>query len=212
MGFNNAVAHSLDLRTRIVDAVDRGVGTISEIAALFGVNESFIYKLLRQRRERGDISPLPHGGGAQAKLNEDHLMILTDLVAQSPGATLEELRERMKKQARVEVSVTTICRALQSLGLSRKKKTIRAAEADPVERAKFAKEQKRLPVEKLVFVDEFGSNIVMTPTYARSPQGERAASQRTVQPREQHLDHRLTELERVRPDDEYRRRSRHASL
>jgi len=122
MGFNNAVAHSLDLRTRIVDAVDRGVGTISEIAALFGVNESFIYKLLRQRRERGDISPLPHGGGAQAKLNEDHLMILTDLVAQSPGATLEELRERMKKQARVEVSVTTICRALQALGLSRKQR------------------------------------------------------------------------------------------
>jgi transposase len=95
---------------------------MSEIAALFGVNESFIYKLLRQRRERGDISPLPHGGGAQAKLNEDHLMILTDLVAQSPGATLEELRERMKKQARVEVSVPTICRALQALGLSRKKR------------------------------------------------------------------------------------------
>jgi len=76
------MAYPLDLRTRIVDAVDRGVGTMSEIAALFGVNESFIYKLLRQRRERGDIGPLPHGGGAQVKLNEDHLMILTDLVAQ----------------------------------------------------------------------------------------------------------------------------------
>src|SRR5215468_5617117 len=98
----------IDLRTRIVDAVDRGLGTMSVIAALFGVNESFIYKLLRRRRERGDIAPLPRGGGAQAKLNEDHLMILTDLVAKSPGATLEELRERMKKQARVEVSVTTI--------------------------------------------------------------------------------------------------------
>jgi len=49
------------------------------------------------------------------------LIILTDLVAESPDVTLEELRERMKKQARVEVSVPTICRALQSLGLSRKK-------------------------------------------------------------------------------------------
>jgi len=88
---------------------------------LFGIHESFIYKLLRQKRERGDLAPLPHGGGAQAKLNEDNLMILTDLVAESPGATLDELREQMKKQARVEVSVPTICRALQSLGLSRKK-------------------------------------------------------------------------------------------
>ncbi len=88
---------------------------------MFGIHESFIYKLLRQKRERGDLAPLPHGGGAQAKLNEDNLMILTDLVAESPGATLDELREQMKKQARVEVSVPTICRALQSLGLSRKK-------------------------------------------------------------------------------------------
>ena len=54
------------------------------------------------------------------------------------------------------------------------KKTIRAAEADPVERAKFARQQKRLPVENLVFIDEFGSNLAMTPTHARSPQGERA--------------------------------------
>jgi len=115
------MAYRLDLRTRIVDVVDRGVGTMSEIAALFGVNESFIYKLLRQRRERGDIGPLPHGGGAQVTLNEDHLMILTDLVAQSPDATLDELREQMKKKARIEVSVPTICRALQALGLSLKK-------------------------------------------------------------------------------------------
>ena len=47
----------LDLRTRIVDAVDRDVGTISEIATLFLIHESFIYKLLRQRRGRGDIAP-----------------------------------------------------------------------------------------------------------------------------------------------------------
>jgi transposase len=113
--------YSLDLRKRIVDAIERGVGTRSEVAKLFGVHETFVYKLLRQKRERGDVAPLPHGGGAQAKLNEDQLMILTNLVAQSPDATLDELREQMKKKARVEISVPTICRALQSFGLSRKK-------------------------------------------------------------------------------------------
>jgi len=114
-------AYSLDLRKRIVDAIERGVGTRSEVAKLFGVHESFVYKLLRQKRERGDIAPLPHGGGAHAKLNEDQLMILSDLVAESPDATLDELRERMKKKTRVEASAPTISRALQSLGLSRKK-------------------------------------------------------------------------------------------
>jgi transposase len=48
-------------------------------------------------------------------------MILTELVAESPDATLEELREQMKKRARVEASVPTIWRALDELGLSRKK-------------------------------------------------------------------------------------------
>lgn len=116
------VSYSLDLRKRIVDAVERGVGTKRAIATLFGVHESFIYKLLCQKRERGDIAPLPHGGGASAKLTEPALMILTDLVAETPDATLAELGEQMKKKARVEVSQSTICRGLQALGLTRKKR------------------------------------------------------------------------------------------
>jgi len=114
-------AYSLDLRERIVDAVERGLGTRSEVASMFGVHESFVYKLLRQKRQRGDLAPLPHGGGAEAKLNEDQLLLLADLVAKSPDATLERLRDQIKKQARVEISVPTIWRALDALGLSRKK-------------------------------------------------------------------------------------------
>ena len=114
-------AYSLDLRERIVEAVERQVGSKRKIADLFGVHESFIYKLLRQKRERGDVAPLPHGGGASAKLSEEHLLQLPDLVAATPDATLDELREQMEKKARVEVSISTIWRGLQALGLSRKK-------------------------------------------------------------------------------------------
>lgn len=122
MGFNNIMAaYSLDLRQRIIDAVERGELAKREIAKLFGVHESFIYKLLRQRRDRGDIAPLPHGGGAEAKLQAHHLASLAELVAQTPDATLDELRERLQKQSRVEASITTIWRGLESLNLSRKK-------------------------------------------------------------------------------------------
>jgi transposase len=116
------MAYSFDLRKRIVDAVERGDGTKREIARLFGVNESFIYKLLRQKRERGDIAPLPHGGGASAKLTETDLLTLIDLVAETPDSTLEELRQQMKKKAGVEVSQSTICRALQVIELTLKKR------------------------------------------------------------------------------------------
>jgi hypothetical protein len=37
------------------------------------------YRHPRQRGKGGDITPIPHGGGAQTKLSEDHLMILTNI-------------------------------------------------------------------------------------------------------------------------------------
>src|SRR6266508_1583349 len=56
----------------------------------------------------------------------------------------------------------------------REKKSVLAAEADPLERAGFRKKQQRLPVERLVFVDEFGVYTAITLAYARSPRGTRA--------------------------------------
>ena len=115
------IAYSLDLRARSVEAVERQVGSKRQIAALFGVHESFIYNLLRQQRERGDIAPLPHGGGAQAKLSHGQRQVLPELIAAMPDATLDELRVQLKKTTRVEVRLSTICRGLQAPGLSRKK-------------------------------------------------------------------------------------------
>jgi transposase len=115
------VTYSLDLRAHIVEAVERQIGSKRQIADVFGVHESFIYKLLRQKRERGDIAPLPHGGGAPAKLSPEQQQLLPALVKAMPDATLDELQGQLKKKTRVEVSLSTICRGLQALGLSRKK-------------------------------------------------------------------------------------------
>src|SRR2546425_13255702 len=94
IAFNSTMAaYSVDLRARIVEAVERQIGSKRKIAEVFGVHESFIYKLLRQKRDRGDIAPLPYGGGAHAKLSGDQLPQLPDLVTATPDATLEEPRE-----------------------------------------------------------------------------------------------------------------------
>lgn len=114
-------AYSLDLRQRILDAVERKDKSKREIAKLFSVHESFIYKLLRQKRQLDHIAPLPHGGGATAKLTQDHVAKLAEWVACTPDASLDDLRQQMKKQARLDLSISTICRGLQALGLSRKK-------------------------------------------------------------------------------------------
>ena len=115
-------AYSLDLRERIIRAVEGGEQTKRAVAAQFEVHESFIYKLLRQRREVGHLSPFPHGGGHTAKLQEKQLALLTDLVAQNPDATLDELCTQLHKKARVQVGRTTLWRGLETLDLPRKKR------------------------------------------------------------------------------------------
>ena len=113
--------YSRDLRQRILDAVERGEYTNLEIAEMFGVHQSYIYRLREHFREQGTIDPLPRGGGAVAILKQEHLPILKQIVEEFPDAILEELRDLMKKRARINVSIWTIRRALNKLDITRKK-------------------------------------------------------------------------------------------
>jgi transposase len=117
-------AYPVELRERVVEAVDERHGTVAEIAQIFGVTERYIYKLLKQRHERGDLFPLPHGGGAHPKLSEEQKKHVVTLVAKVPDATLAELREEIKKRLRVEVSMGTLWKLLDSLRLTRKKRLV----------------------------------------------------------------------------------------
>lgn len=115
-------AYSLDLRQKVVAAVERGDSTIEEVAASFGVGQTFIKKMLRQHRETGDLSPRPHGGGHTPRLLAKHLKMLSAEVARRPDKTVEALREHLAERGEVSVSAPTVSRALARLDLSRKKK------------------------------------------------------------------------------------------
>jgi transposase len=112
----------MDLRQRVVSAVEVGEGTIAQVAARFQVGQTFVKKMLRQWRERGDLTPRPHGGGATASLRTQHLQKLAQQVKKEPDATLEELCRFLGETAQVTVSEATVCRALQRLHLPRKKR------------------------------------------------------------------------------------------
>lgn len=120
-------AYPLELRSRIVEAVDRQTQTIEEVADIFGVTERYVYKLLKMRRDNSDLSPRPHGGGAAAKLDQPKLRQLSALVAELPDSTLDELRDGLRRRCRVQVSLNTLWRALQQLGLTLKKSPARRA-------------------------------------------------------------------------------------
>jgi transposase len=111
-------AYSLDLRERVMVAVEEGVETRKEIAESFDVTTRWIRRLVQQYRETGSIKPLPHGGGQQSKFTLERLERLKKLVEKKPAATLDELR----KSSRVPCCSMTVSRALQQLGYTRKKR------------------------------------------------------------------------------------------
>jgi len=115
-------AYSLDLRQRVVRAYERGEGSISEIAARFGVGTAFVKKMLRQWRATGDLAPLPRGGGKPASLDSRHRRLLRRAVREQSDISLSELQSLLGEQESVQVHVSTISRALAALGLPLKKR------------------------------------------------------------------------------------------
>ncbi|MBD1868898.1 transposase [Cyanobacteria bacterium FACHB-471] len=114
---------SSDLRQRIIAAYDAKEGSQRQLAKRFKVSPSFIRDLMRHHRETGSVQPKPHGGGAVAKLGKEQLPIVEALVTAQPDVLLEELCERFAERTQVEVSVSTMQRAVCKLKLSVKKNT-----------------------------------------------------------------------------------------
>ena len=87
--------YSIDLRERIVAAIDRGEHSLRQIADLFSVNLPFLVRLLQRRRATGSVEPKPHGGGPTPKLDAAAVQRLRALVREQPDATPRELRDRL---------------------------------------------------------------------------------------------------------------------
>jgi transposase len=62
----------------------------------------------------------------------------------------------------------------QAPGLDTEKKALAASERRERERAAWREQVSTLDVSQFVFVDECGSNIALTPLYARAPKGQHA--------------------------------------
>lgn len=114
-------AYPKELRVRVVAAVEQGEHSISEIASLFGVGITFVKKMLRLHRAGDDLEPR-HGGGPEPSLKEPERALLREEIADQPDASLEELQNVLTEKRQVSVSLATISRVLQELGLPRKKR------------------------------------------------------------------------------------------
>jgi transposase len=112
-------AYSLDLRAKILAAVDNGMSK-SEAARVFGVGLATVKRYAVLRREHGSLTPKPHPGRPPTISPEQQEVLRTQLLAQ-PDAFLDEHCDLFWAQTGSRVSTSTMSRVIRKLRFTRKK-------------------------------------------------------------------------------------------
>jgi len=111
--------YPLELRQRIIKAVDNKIGTKKEIAETFSVSTSWIRKLLQRRRETGTLEPSRRTQGRKPAFKGKDLEQLNNFVQKNPDSTLEQIREHFS--GKVNCSIVAVHNALKRLDWRYKK-------------------------------------------------------------------------------------------
>ena len=113
--------YSGDLRRRVVaTALDEGQSRGS-VARRFAVGRSTVYRWVEAAREEGRLEAKPMRGGPEPTIRDASGDALKRLVAADNHLTLAEYRDRLAEEVGVRVHPWTLGRALERLGLTRKK-------------------------------------------------------------------------------------------
>jgi transposase len=120
MAWRSGQSYSQDLRDRVLAAVDGGKSAY-EVAPLFQVSVSYIYKAQGRRRATGETTVKPRPGRPGQKLAA-HLEALQAKVKAEPDATLAELQAWVLADLGASISIGGLWNTLERLGLSLKKR------------------------------------------------------------------------------------------
>ena len=112
-------AYSMDLRTKIIESVKKGVSK-GESARCFGVDRATVKRYCKRLDERGTLEP-DKAPGKRPKLDEKAGKLLGEDLRRRPWATHSQRAEFLSAVCGVRVSEATICRAIKRLSHSRKK-------------------------------------------------------------------------------------------
>jgi transposase len=114
-------AYSLDLRLKVLDAIDRGIPR-KEVVRTFGVSMPTIERYLRRRREGVGLDPGRSPGRTPSICaSVEQRRALWAQLEENSEATLERHCELWEKEQKVRVSVATMSRVVRKLGWTFKK-------------------------------------------------------------------------------------------
>lgn len=116
------ISYSGDLRRRVIAAWEANEGSQRQLAQRFKVSLSFVRNLLRHYRQNGEIEAKQRGGHQKPIIQNEHLNLIRSLVEEKNDLLLSELCDRLAESTGIRVSIPTMHRAVEKLGLRCKKK------------------------------------------------------------------------------------------
>ena len=111
-------SYSIDLRERVIDAVEAGASR-REAGERFEISASSSIRWLQRWRESGSAAPKPRGGSV-SPLEEFAPQVLA-LIAEQPDLTLVETVKELRRR-RIRTSRSSLWRFLDRHGITFKKK------------------------------------------------------------------------------------------
>jgi transposase len=111
--------YSVDLRRRIVSAVEEGMSK-AQAARTFSVSLSSVKRYVEKAGSGESLVPKKRPGSAP-KLDEKAMRLLAVDLEERPYATLQERCDYIETMTGLSVSRSTLCRAIARIGPTRKK-------------------------------------------------------------------------------------------
>jgi transposase len=116
-----AKSYGDDLRRKLLEAHDRGEGTLDQLATRFSVSVPWAWKISAQRKHSGQMERIEQRRGSRLKVTPEVEQRLRDWVEAQPDLTLAELQQKLETAVPVHVSVGRLWQVLRQMGLRLKK-------------------------------------------------------------------------------------------
>lgn len=116
------MALSMDLRVRVLAAIDQGL-SCRAAAVRFGIAPSTAIRWSGQRRVTGNAGPKPQGGDMRSRRVEERAADILSIWEARKDITLEELRAGLAEIG-LAVSVAGLHRFFVRRGMTRKKRLL----------------------------------------------------------------------------------------
>ena len=134
------VPYSVDLRWRIVWQHIMLAKPADEVANMLFVSERTVHRYAERFLVTGHVIPFERRNGCCCKLSDDDQLLIFELISCHPGIYLRELQAELQRVRGVVVDVSTICRTIRKLGLSRQRISHIALQQSEVKRVEFVAE------------------------------------------------------------------------